>query len=362
MEVSVETAKSLAPTHSDHVRNTNWDWALFLGPALLFGKLTNVWPIYYIALARLLSTHVILSLHYQFVDKDNYLNKITQKQLERERSEYTTAFYLHMYVQAVLQIVFPSMFFSDNAEIGQCCKEALLAHICLVEPIYYAAHRWLHVPEVMKKMHGFHHLSIRTLPTTSLVQNFQEHFVYIATFGPAFFLPFLVMGRQHWVAIGAYLISFDILNAYGHTNLRVRHWLFTHKYSPLKYLFYTPEFHLGHHALFNHNFILFMPIWDYLFGTAREYQKKDVELLPKRQQDFVFIGHNGGLGHLLTIPELCLYNVYNPYKFYLPLQLDFLIMHIIGVVTRLFFNFYYCSRFCIANEYIGRIIVLLRTP
>jgi sterol desaturase/sphingolipid hydroxylase (fatty acid hydroxylase superfamily) len=357
--VKVEGAR--VPTHSANKRNTDYDWFIFLGVALL-SPFTNVWPIYAIAIVRWISIHCILSLHYMFVDKDNYLNKLSQKQLQREKEDYITGYFLHMYVQAGLQIVFPSMFFSDVSELSQCALEAFICHVALVEPIYYAVHRWLHVPVQMKSMHGFHHLSINTLPTTALVQNFQEHFVYIATFGPAFFLPFLVQGRQHWMAIGGYLIAFDIINTFGHTNLKLRHWLWTGKYSPLRYLFYTPEFHLGHHAYFNANFTLFMPIWDYLFGTAREYRKKDTPMLPAKQQDFVFIGHNGGLGHFLTIPELCFYNVYNDYKMYLPLKVEIFVMHAICLMTRLFLSFYSCSRYCIANEYVGRIICLLRTP
>jgi sterol desaturase/sphingolipid hydroxylase (fatty acid hydroxylase superfamily) len=355
---------SITPTHSASKRNKDYDLLFFLGPALFF-KLTPVLPIYAIALTRLLVTHVILSLHYQYVDKDNYLSKLSQKQLQREKDDYCTAFYLHMWVQVGLQIVFPSMFFNDNAVIVACMKEALLMHVFLVEPLYYFVHRWLHVPQQMKSMHGFHHLSINTLPTTALVQNFTEHFVYIATFGPAFFLPFLVKGRQHWVAIGTYLVVFDIVNTFGHTNLKLRrHWLFRSPYSPLVYLFYTPEFHLGHHTYFNANYTLFMPVWDYLFGTAREFEKKQPALLPRDQQDFVFIGHNGGLGHFLTIPELCLYKVYDEYPrlSWIPLKLQLLIMHGICLVARLFMSFYYCSRFCIANEYVGRIIVLARTP
>lgn len=362
--VRASESSSIAPTHSSHKRNTDYDLLFFLGPALFY-KLTPVLPIYLIAVTRLLATHVILSLHYQYVDKDNYLLKLTQKQLQREKDEYCTAFYLHMWVQVGLQILFPSMFFNDNSVIFDCMKEAFLMHVLLVEPLYYFVHRWLHVPENMKAMHGFHHLSINTLPTTALVQNFSEHLVYIATFGPAFFLPFLVQGRQHWVAIGAYLVLFDIVNTFGHTNIKLRDtWLFRSPYSPLAYLFYTPEFHLGHHAYFNANYALFMPIWDYLFGTARDYEKKQQELLPKDQQDFVFIGHNGGLGHLLTIPELCVYKVYDEYPrlSWIPLKLQFFIMHCICLISRLFLSFYYCSRFCIANEYVGRIIVLARTP
>lgn len=350
------------PTHSASKRDNSYDWLLFLVPAL-FAKVTNVVPIYVTGIVRLVVAHLVLSLHWQFVDKDNYLHKLTQKQLEREKEEWLTAFVLHMWIQVGLQIVFPSMFFSDSSEIIPCCVEALFMHVFFVEPLYYAVHRWLHVPSQMKSMHGFHHLSIKTLPTSALVQNFHEHLVYVATFGPSFFIPFLLRGRQHWVAIAAYLVGFDILNTFGHTNLKVRNPLFTSPYSPLYYLFYTPEFHLGHHAYFNANYTLFMPIWDHIFGTAREYKKKDIEMLPASQQDFVFIGHNGGLGHFLTIPELCFYNVYNDYVHtWMPLKLELMVMHVICLFSRLIMDFYYCSRFCVANEYVGRIVVLVRTP
>ena len=135
-----------------------------------------------------------------------------------------------MYAQIALQLIFPGMFFTDNTLIKTCCLNTLWSHILAVEPLYYFAHHWLHIPEHMKSMHGFHYLSINTLPSTSLVQNFQEHFVYIATVGPAFLLSFFVAGYQHWVAIGAYLVLFDIINAFGHMNLRVRHPIFTHSH------------------------------------------------------------------------------------------------------------------------------------
>lgn len=359
---SSKVGKQIAPTHSNHTRSTQYDWLIFLGP-LLASPFTNVVPLFAIGITRYIVNHAILSLHYQFVDKDNYLHKWSQKQIKREKEDYMTGVFLHMYTQIFLQIIFPNMFFTDNSELGACAFETFLSHVFLVEPLYYFAHRWLHIPEIMKRMHGFHHLSIVPLPTTGLVQNFEEHFVYIATFGPAFLAPFFFSGRQHWLAIGAYLVLFDICNAYGHTHFKIRNWLFTSKYSPMTYLFYTPEFHLGHHAYFNANYCLFMPIWDYMFGTARVYRMRDTEMLPENKQDFVFIGHNGGLGHLMTIPELCFYNVYDEYKTTgLPIKLEFFIMHILCQMTKLVKSFYYCSRYCIAGEHIGRIICLVRSP
>jgi len=354
--------KVVASTHSLHKRETKYDLLLFLVPAL-FWKVTPVLPTYLIGVARMISTHALLTMHYIFVDKDNYNNKLTQKQLSREKEDYLVGIVLHMWAQIALQIIFPGMFFSENSLIKACALNTFISHVLAVEPLYYFAHRWLHIPEHMKSMHGFHHLSINTLPSTSLVQNFQEHFIYIATFGPAFLLPYFIGGYQHWVVIGAYLVLFDIVNAFGHMNIRLRHWLFTHRYSPIRYLFYTPEFHLGHHAYFRANYALFMPFWDFVMGTHREYRKTDQELLPSKQQDFVFIGHNGGLGHLLTCPEFSVYNVYDSYRrTFLPLQAEFILVHIACLVCRMFMKCYTVSRYLINGRKIGRIICVLRTP
>lgn len=353
--------KAVKTTHSSHQRCTDYDLLLFLAPALFY-KLTPVHPIFITGLVRILATRLILTFHYLFVDKDNYDNKLTQKQLDRERDDYLVGTILHMWTQIALQVIFPGMFFSDENYIKSAAIFTFWSHVFLVEPLYYFAHRWLHIPEHMKSMHGFHHLSISTLPSTSLVQNFQEHFVYIATFGPAFLVPFFLGGHQHWKVIMVYLVWFDCTNAYGHMNVRVRHPIFTHPLSPLRYLFYTPEFHLGHHAYFRANYALFMPFWDLALGTHRDYKKDDSGLLPPKQQDFVFIGHNGGLGHMLTCPEFNVYNVYEKYRFSLPIQLDFLICDVFCHIARLFIKCYSCSRYLINGKKIGRIICIARSP
>ena len=360
--IAAKEPKAVPSTHSAHQRETKYDLLLFLVPAL-FWKITPIFPLYATGILRILSTHMILALHYIFVDKDNYNNKLTTKQLRREKEDYLVGIVLHMWVQVPLQLIFPGMFFCDSSLIKSCAINTFLSHVILVEPLYYFAHRWLHIPEQMKAMHGFHHLSINTLPSTSLVQNFSEHFIYIATFGPAFLAPFFLGGAQHWVCIGAYLVIFDILNAFGHTNIRVRNPLWLHRLSPFRYIFYTPEFHLGHHAYFRANYGLFMPFWDLMLGTYREYKKDDSGLLPAEQQDFVFIGHNGGLGHLLTCPEFSVYNVYDKYhRTFLPIQVEFILVHIACLFCRLVMKSYKVSRYLINGSKIGRIICILRTP
>ncbi len=98
-------------------------------------------------------------------------------------------------------------------------------------------------------------------------------------------------------------------------------------------------------------------------GTHREYTKPDPSMLPAKQQDFVFIGHNGGLGHLLTCPEFSVYNVYDKYRrTFLPLQVEFILVHMVCLVCRVFMKCYSLSRYLINGSKIGRIICILRTP
>jgi len=343
-------------------RSAYVDLFFFLAP-VLFHNFTNVFPLYLTAISRMISIHLFLTLHYVYVDKDNYNMKINERQLQRERKDYLVGIILHMWAQIVLQLLFPGMFFSEWNGIVSCAYNTFLSHVLVVEPLYYAVHRWLHVPEHMKSMHGFHHMSVNTVPSTSLVQNFKEHFIYIATFGPAMLLPYFVAGSNHWTVIAAYLILFDIINAYGHTNIACRHWLFESKWSPLRYLIYTPEFHLGHHSYYNYNFGLFMPLWDHLFDTYREYRRPEPIMQPANKQDFVFIGHNGGVGHFLTAPEFSVYNVYDSYmRTFLPVKLELLVSEALMCMMRLFYSTYKVSRYLVDGNYVGRIICVMHGP
>ena len=356
--------KSIMDVHS--IERSGWvDLAAFLAP-LLASSITDVRPIYITGIARIVSIRVFMTLHYLFFDKDNYNMKLRQSQLKREKDDYLVGPLLHMWAQVVLQLIFPSMFFASDDQFSSCAYNTFLSHVAIVEPLYYFAHRWLHIPNIFKMMHSFHHTSIKTLPSTSLVQDFKEHFIYIAVFGPAFLVPFILTGQNHWAVISAYLVLFDLVNAFGHTNIPLRSWIFNSKWSPIRYAFYTPEFHLGHHKYYKANYGLFMPIWDHMLGTYREYKiptPEEAGLLPAEQQDIVFIGHNGGLGHILTCPEFSVYNVYDEYiRSWLPLPVEFLLMDFVGLLSRLVMKSYKVSRYVVDEKYVGRIICVLRTP
>ena len=85
------------------------DFLCFLIPSLFFG-ITNIYPVYLTGILRMICTHITLTLHYVFVDKDNYTSKLSQKQLERERKEYLVGIILHMWAQIFLQIIFPGIY------------------------------------------------------------------------------------------------------------------------------------------------------------------------------------------------------------------------------------------------------------
>lgn len=320
----------------------------------------------------MLSTHVFMCLHYIFVDKDNYNNKLSQQQLEREKSDYLVGIVLHMWTQAALQVIFPGMFFQPKQVLLSCLGITLLSHVLIVEPLYYAVHRWLHEPNQMKAMHGRHHTSaVLPMPSTALVRNVMEHFIYFAIFCQAIVVPYFVFGINHWIVVATYLLLFDFLSAYGYTNIKCsNHWVFSSKLSPLTYLITTPDFYRRHRAMLNCNFGLFMPLWDHLFGTYRYSNTKEVpeqqqqqQLLPAKSQDFVFIGHNGGLGHLWTLPEFCFYNIYDSYKrTWLPIEAELLCVSAVSRAMRLLASNYKVSRYLVDGKHIGRVISVWRTP
>lgn len=80
------------------------DLALFLLPAA-FAWVTDVRPLYLIGITRILLAHLMLALHWTFVDKEaDHVVKISQRQLQRERNDYHVPIILHMIGQLVLQV------------------------------------------------------------------------------------------------------------------------------------------------------------------------------------------------------------------------------------------------------------------
>jgi len=98
---------------------------------LLFSRVTNVMSIYLIGIVRLVFSWPFTSLHYIIVDKDKYMTKLRQRQLTRERMDYTVGAILHMNIKLLLQIIFPGVFFSPNDQIGIYGYNTFLAHVLI---------------------------------------------------------------------------------------------------------------------------------------------------------------------------------------------------------------------------------------
>ncbi|XP_068653701.1 very-long-chain aldehyde decarbonylase GL1-5-like [Aristolochia californica] len=143
----------------------------------------------------------------------------------------------------------------------------ILLHLGPVEFLYYWAHRALHHHYLYSRYHSHHHSSIVTEPITSVIHPFGEHLLYFSLFT----IPLISMTSTRTssiFAIAAYETYIDFMNNMGHCNFElVPNWLF-HVFPPLKYLMYTPSFHSLHHTQFRTNYALFMPFYDYLYGTA----------------------------------------------------------------------------------------------
>ena len=165
---------------------------------------------------------------------------------------------------------------------------------------------------------------------------FAEHLVYTANFA----IPLLgtwACGGASWAMFYAYLLGFDCMNAIGHCNFEfVPLWLFKvstparkrqlgpdlagavtspppHPLHPqafpaLKYLVYTPTFHALHHSQVKTNFCLFMPLYDYIYGTVDPQSDSLHEAalqgkaVPVVAPDCVFMAHGTEVLSLLHLP------------------------------------------------------------
>ncbi|KAH7669752.1 aldehyde decarbonylase protein [Dioscorea alata] len=142
----------------------------------------------------------------------------------------------------------------------------ILLHMGPVEFLYYWFHRALHHHFLYSRYHSHHHSSIVTQPITSVIHPFGEEMVYFMLFA----IPLLTTaftGTVNIIGVTLYLLYIDFMNYMGHCNFEVVPQHLFLLFPPLKYLMYTPSFHSLHHTQFRTNYSLFMPFYDYIYGT-----------------------------------------------------------------------------------------------
>ncbi|KAM4072411.1 hypothetical protein ACJW30_11G131800 [Castanea mollissima] len=174
----------------------------------------------------------------------------------------------------------------------------ILLHSGPVEFLYYWLHRALHHHYLYSRYHSHHHSSIATEPITSVIHPFAEHIAYSALFSIPM-LTAILTDSASIASIAGYLTYIDFMNNMGHCNHElIPKWLFS-IFPPLKYLMYTPSFHSLHHTQFRTNYSLFMPLYDYLYGTMDKSTNELYEISLKREAELPDVVH---LTHLTT-PE-----------------------------------------------------------
>ncbi|KAL9234328.1 hypothetical protein vseg_009211 [Gypsophila vaccaria] len=171
-----------------------------------------------------------------------------------------------------------------------------LIHTGPVEFLYYWLHRALHHHFLYSRYHSHHHSSIVTEPITSVIHPFAEHVAYSALFATPM-LTVVMSGLGSFAGLTLYITYIDFMNNLGHCNFEViPKWTFT-IFPPLKYLMYTPSYHSLHHTQFRTNYSLFMPFYDYIYGTMDKSTDKLHETSLKKPKDVPDVVH---LTHLTT--------------------------------------------------------------
>lgn len=276
-------------------------WAFHSMHAFLFKQggdkdLTN-FLILPILLWRMLHNQIWISLSRYRTAKGN--NRIVDKgiefdQVDRE-SNWDDQILFNGILFYLLNMIIPGfshlpLWRTDGALL------TMLLHMGPVEFLYYWFHRALHHHYLYSRYHSHHHSSIVTEPITSVIHPFAEHIVYYLLFS----IPFLTMaftGTASNVALVAYITYIDFMNNMGHCNFElIPNWFFS-IFPPLKFLMYTPSFHSLHHTQFRTNYSLFMPFYDYIYGTMDKSSDALYETSLKRHGDSPDVVH---LTHLTT--------------------------------------------------------------
>ncbi|KVH97214.1 Fatty acid hydroxylase [Cynara cardunculus var. scolymus] len=101
------------------------------------------------------------------------------------------------------------------------------------------------------------------------------------------------------VAFAGYVTYIDVMNNMGHCNFELIPKIAFDIFPPLKYLMYTPTYHSLHHTQFRTNYSLFMPFYDYIYGTLDKSTDTLYERSLKQKEESPNVVH---LTHLTT-PE-----------------------------------------------------------
>nr|XP_027186658.1 protein ECERIFERUM 1-like isoform X1 [Cicer arietinum] len=102
-------------------------------------------------------------------------------------------------------------------------------------------------------------------------------------------------------ALFGYIFFIDFMNNMGHCNFEFFPPKLFSFFPQLKYLIYTPSYHSLHHTKFRTNYSLFMPMYDYLYGTVDKSTDATYEASLKKPKESPDVVH---LTHLTTLDSI----------------------------------------------------------
>ncbi|XP_058729734.1 very-long-chain aldehyde decarbonylase CER1-like isoform X2 [Vicia villosa] len=322
---------------------TDWPWKplgsfkfVILSPWIAHSIYSFIWierdPTYYLnfpyIFLRMLHNQIWISIsRYQTAKgKGRIVDKgLEFEQVDRE-SNWDDQILLTAIVLYTMHTIFP---ISANLPWWRTDGVILttILHAGPVEFLYYWLHRALHHHFLYSRYHSHHHSSIVTQPITAVIHPFAEMLAYFVLF----LIPLsttLFLNKSSVAAIYGYIFYIDFMNNMGHCNFEFFPKKLISYFPLLKYLSYTPSFHSLHHTKFRSNYSLFMPIYDYIYGTVDTSTDATYEACLKRQEespDVVYLTHLTTLDSIFQLRLGFASIASNPqtYKWYLTLIYPF---------------------------------------
>ncbi|CAK9139521.1 unnamed protein product [Ilex paraguariensis] len=246
---------------------------------------------------RMLHNQIWISLSRHRTAKGN--NRIVDKSIEFEQVDRESNWDDQILFNGIITYI-ASMAIPGTSNMPIWRRDGLiittLLHIGPVEYLYYWLHRALHHHYLYSRYHSHHHSSIVTEPITSVIHPFAEHIAYFLLFAIPIFTT-IATGTASVLAIFGYITYIDLMNNMGHCNFELIPMKIFSIFPPLKYMMYTPSYHSLHHTQFRTNYSLFMPIYDYIYGTMDKSTDVLFETSLRRQEESPNVVH---LTHLTT--------------------------------------------------------------
>ncbi|XP_057437966.1 very-long-chain aldehyde decarbonylase CER1-like [Lotus japonicus] len=296
---------------------TDWPWKslgnfkfVIIAPWIAHGTYTSLTsnerdPVYYLVfpfiLLRILHNQIWISVSRYKTAQGK--NRIVDKGLEFEQVDRESNWDDQILFSALV-IYIGYNILGDYYKFPWWKTDGLIVtailHAGPVEFIYYWLHRALHHHYLYSRYHSHHHSSIVTEPITSVTHPFIEFLAYFTLFSIPILTTFF-MWKSSVAAIYGYIFYIDFMNNMGHCNFEFFPKKLFSFFPQLKYLSYTPSFHSLHHTKFRSNYTLFMPLYDYIYGTVDTSSDDSYETCLKRPKEVVDVVH---LTHFTTIDSI----------------------------------------------------------